>query len=318
MDDMIIAAPTVKIVETIKRRLAAEFQMTDGDDVRCFLGMHIERDVEGRVMKIHQKQFLEDLLRRFGMHECKPVSTPMEVRLKLEKGIEEKRTKHPYRELVGCLMYLSQTTRPDVAAAVNHFSQFQSCPSDDHWKHLKRILRYIRGTLDMCLVYQADDTAAALEVFTDADWANDTSDRRSISGCVFKVLGCTVGWITRKQKTVSLSSTEAELNALCVAACHQMWMVRLLNDLGCEPVEPTVFYEDNQSTIRIAENSKEFGRLKHVDVKLHFLKDLVHNGRIRLEYLRSENQPADIMTKGLPVGAFRRHRMDIGLKDSSA
>ncbi|XP_062704135.1 uncharacterized protein LOC134286526 [Aedes albopictus] len=161
----------------------------------------------------------------------------MEVRLKLEKGTEEKRTKHPYRELVGCrLTYVSLTTRPDIAAAVNYYSQYQSCPTDDHWIHLKRILRYIRGTLDLCLVYQADNAAATLEVFTDADWANDTSDRRSISGCIFKVLGCTVGWITRKQKTISLSSTEAELNALCNAACHQMWMVRLLKDLGCKLV----------------------------------------------------------------------------------
>lgn len=108
-----------------------------------------------------------------------------------------------------------------------------------------------------------------------------------------------------------------ELNALCNAACYQMWLIRLLRDFGLDSEEPTKFYEDNQSTIKIAESSKEFGRLKHVDVKFQFLKDLVREGRIRLEYLRSEDQPADIMTKGLPVGAFRRHRSGIGLIGSN-
>lgn len=317
VDDVVLAGSTLRAVEAVKRCLATEFQMTDGGEIRCFLGMCIDRDVEGKVLKISQRRFLEDLLRRFGMDECKPVSTPLEVRLKLEKGTEEKRTTQPYRELVGCLTYASLTTRPDLAAAVNYFSQYQSCPTDAHWVHLKRILRYIKGTLDLCLVYKADEAAAVLEVYSDADWANDTSDRRSISGCLFKVLGCTIGWITRKQKTVSLSSTEAELNALCNAACHQMWLIRLLKDLGLDSDEPTTFFEDNQSTIRIAESSKDFGRLKHVDVKLQFLKDLVREGRIRLEYLRSEDQTADIMTKGLPVGAFRRHRIGIGLIGSN-
>lgn len=101
-----------------------------------------------------------------------------------------------------------------------------------------------------------------MEVFSDADWANDVSDWRSVSGAVFKVFGCTVCWITRKQQTVSLSSTEAELAALCVAACHEQWLVRLLRDLGYDPGEPIVFYEDNQSTMRIAEESKLIGRIE--------------------------------------------------------
>lgn len=240
----------------------------------------------------------------------------MENRLKLAKGEEEKRTAQPYRELVGCLMYACLTTRPDLAAAVNFFSQYQSCPTDEHWAYLKRILRYLRGSLDVGLVYRRGE-GKALEVYSDSDWANDPNDRRSVSGSVFKSFGSTVAWITRKQHTVALSSTEAELAALCVAVCHGLWMLRLLQDLGCEVNGPVTYFEDNQSTIRITEDSKGFGRLKHVDVKLFFLKDLVKQKQIVLEYVPTTDQQADVMTKALPVAAFRRNCAAIGLASCS-
>lgn len=189
------------------------------------------------------------------MTNCKPISTPIENRLRLKKGEERQRTSKPYRELVGCLMYASLTTRPDLSAATNYFSQFQSCPTDEHWVHLKRMLRYIKGTLDVGLVsrlvYKLDEDAPLLEIYSDADWANDLVDRRSVTGGVFKMYGCTVGWVTRKQQTVALSSTEAELSALCTATCHAMWMVRVLQDLGRSLDGPIPVYEDNQSTIKI-------------------------------------------------------------------
>lgn len=317
VDDVLVISSSMRAVEAVKSCLSKEFEMTDAGEVQCFLGMNIDRDMKEGVMRISQRQYFEDMLRRFRMDDCKPISTPLECRLKLAKGEEEKRISDPYRELVGCLTYASVTTRPDLAAAVNFLSQFQSCPNSEHWAHLKRVLRYVRGSLDMCLVYRVNEKAPTLEVFTDADWANDVTDRRSISGAVFKVFGCTVGWTTRKQNTVSLSSTEAELNALCNAAWHEMWLVRLLKDIGCNIELPITFHEDNQSTIRIAEESKDFGRLKHVDVKLHFLRDLVKQKKIRWQYLRSEDQVADIMTKGLPAGAFRRHRTGLGLVNCS-
>ncbi|XP_055543202.1 uncharacterized protein LOC129728772 [Wyeomyia smithii] len=195
------------------------------------------------------------------MAECKLSSTPMENRLNLFiKGEEKLRTKQSYRELIGCLMYASLTTRPDLTASVNFFSQFQSCPTDEHWTHLKRILRYVKDSMDAKLVYYRNG-GKVLEIYTDADWANNVVDRRSVSGSVFKVFGSTVAWITRKQHTVALSSTEAELTALCVVVCHGLWMQRLLRDLDCKTDAPVTYYEDNQSTIRIAEDSKDFGRL---------------------------------------------------------
>lgn len=178
------------------------------------------------------------------------------------------------------------------------------------------MLRYIKGTLDVGLVYKAVENPPLLEVYSDADWANDTTDRRSITGCVVKLFGCTVGWLTWKQQTVSLSSTEAELAALCTAACHTLWTIRVLDDLG-KPVDgPVPMFEDNQSTIRIAEDSRDCKRLKHVDTKFHFLRELVQQRTIEIKFVRSAEQQADIMTKGLPAAVFKDLRAKLGLEET--
>lgn len=317
VDDIVIAGSSLKLVKTVKRCLASEFEMTDGGEIRCFLGLRIDRDVKSGVMRISQKQYLVDMLKRFKMDDCKPISTPMEYRLKLQYGAEIDRTTHPYRDLIGCLTYAATTTRPDLAASVNCFSQYQSCPTDLHWAYLKRVLRYVKGSLDVGSIYRRNQSAVTMEVFCDADWANDVADRRSVSGAIFKVFGCTTAWITRKQQTVSLSSTEAELAALCVAACHEQWLVRLIRDFGYDPGEPVVFFEDNQSSMRIAEESKDFGRLKHVDVKFHYLRGLVRQKKIVLQFVTTVDQQADMMTKSLPVAAFRKHCASNGLANFS-
>lgn len=313
VDDILIIGHDLGQIKAIKSRLSKEFKMTDLEEVSCFLGMKIQRDIDRRIMRISQCRYLENLLERFNMSECKPISIPMECRLRLQKGEESQRTSKPYRELVGCLMYVTLTTRPDLFAAVNYCSQFQSCPTEEHWAHLKRILRYVKGSLDFGLKFEADDAAPVLAAFCDADWANDVVDRRSVTGYVLKVFGCTAVWGTRKQQSVSLSSTEAELVALCAAVCEGLWLKRLIEELGYEIAAAVPYYEDNQSTIRIVREPKARSRLKHIDVKHQFVCDLVQQGQIELRYVSTEQQEADIMTKGLPAGQFRRLREKLNL-----
>lgn len=140
-------------------------------------------------------------------------------------------------------------------------------------------------------------------------------DRRSLTGFVFRVHGCTVSWLTRKQPTVSLSSTEAELIALCVTVCHGIWMTRLLRELGLQLNDPIVYFEDNQSTIRIVEDERDIGRLKHIDVKYRFVRDLIQRGQVEVQYVPSANQLADVMTKGLPAKTFLLHRTNLGMTE---
>ena len=148
------------------------------------------------------------------MTNCNPCSTPMECQLKLTRKADGELTVKPYREFIGCLTYVACTSRPDLSAAVNYFSQFQSYATEVHWKAAKRMLRYIRGAIDLKLEYRYEQNAIVLTGYADADWAGDINDRKSVSGNVIKVFGATVTWTTRKQTCVSLSSTEAEYVSL--------------------------------------------------------------------------------------------------------
>lgn len=205
VDDMIIISNDLEVIKLIKKNLSAEFEMTDMGEVKTFLGIHIDRDVNKGVMKLSQEQYSKDILTKFEMINCKPSGTPMEVKLKLINGSIETSSK-PYRELVGCLLYLSLTTRPDLAASARYFSQFQNNFTDDHFTYAKRILRYINGTKSFGLRYERDQNSKILVGYADSDYASDETDRKSVSGYVFKVLGCTVSWLSRKQQSVSLSS----------------------------------------------------------------------------------------------------------------
>lgn len=182
------------------------------------------------------------------MNDCKPSAVPMDPRLKLKRGEDPKEyTDKPYRELVGCLMYLMVTSRPDISAAVSYFAGFQCSATNEHWVHLKRILRYLKGTVDSKLVYQRQSSSKILEAYADADWGNDPYDRRSQSGYVVKLHVSIVMWATKKQGSVALSSTEAELMALCEASCQVVWAMNLLKSVGMNVDLPITIYEDNQS-----------------------------------------------------------------------
>lgn len=246
------------------------------------------------------------------MQDCKSSSTPLEPNLKLE-NVDSNQLEKPYRELVGCLMYVMLTSRPDLSMAVGYFSRFQGCASVEHWNYLKRVLRYIKGTLDLKLIYRRLPMSSMLVGYADADWANDVNDRKSITGYVIQVFGSAVSWTSKKQSTVSLSSTEAEYIALCHAACEIVWLQQFLIEIGMSLVLPTVVYEDNQACIRISEEPREHKRMKHIDTKYNFIREKIQEGKIQMRYISTSDQLADIMTKGLPYGSFKKFVEMLGL-----
>lgn len=296
----------------MKKKLSNEFEMTDMMEVKYFLGINIERDIDNGVMKLSQKQYLVNVLNKFNMQDCKSTSTPLEQHLKLE-NVDENQLDKPYRELIGCLMYVMLTSRPDLSMAVGYFSRFQGCASVEHWNYLKRVLRYIKGTLDLKLVYTTQQMSSMLVGYVDADWANDVNDRKSITGYVIQVFGSTVSWLSRKQSTVSLSSTEAEYIALCYAACEIIWLQQFLIEIGMNLEFPTIVYEDNQACIRIAEEPREHKRMKHIDTKYNFIREKIQEGKIQMRYVSTNDQLADIMTKGLPSEVFEKFVEMLGL-----
>lgn len=246
------------------------------------------------------------------MEDCKPVSTPMELGLRIEKGVQENRElANKCRVLIGSLMYAMLGTRPDICYALCYLSRFQACANEVVWKSLKRILRYIKGTLDLKLVYRVDE-GDPLVGFTDADWGGDHVDRKSTSGYIMKVFDCTVSWSSCKQQCVSLSSTEAEYVALTKGIQEGCWIKNLLGEVGLK-CECVVVFEDNQSAIHIAKNPECHKRLKHIELKYHYIRDRVAIGVVVLKYIETEKQVADICTKALGRQKLEVFRSVLGL-----
>jgi hypothetical protein len=309
VDDFLISSDNLDLLSNVKSELMSKFQMRDLGNVSYFLGIKIERNDDG--MFLSQGHYLTKVLQKFKLDTSRPVNTPLEP--KPDVAICDQPsivTTRPYRSAIGSLMYACMSTRHDFCAAVNLYSQFQSYATEKHWTGIKRILRYIQGTVSWGLWYKGNSNVP-LALYVDADFANEPG-RKSISGFLIEMFGDLVVWGTRKQSTVALSSTEAEFVALATAVSELLWIRQLLNELGVSVDSPIPVFEDNQSCIHALKNW-DVKRLKHVDVKYNFAKDLCHNKIISVSYLPSNEQKADIMTKGLPFDPFSKHRINIGM-----
>ena len=249
------------------------------------------------------------------MAERNPVSTPVDPGRKLKKNHSQsgEDSALPYRELVGSLTYLASTTRPDISFAASYLGQFNNCFGVDHWKAAKRVLRYLKGTVDVGLVFSEGSTPAT--GYVDADWGNDSDDRRSFTGYIFKHNGGPIAWESRKQRTVALSTTEAEYMALSEGVKEALFLKRYLSELGFGASNEMRVYCDNQSSIKLSENDVFHGRSKHIDIRHHFVRDVVQRKEISLAHVSSENQVADFLTKALPKNKHRICSELAGLSD---
>jgi transposase InsO family protein len=298
VDDILIASRNQRKIAEISKVLSSKFEIKDLGDASFCLGVEFGR-VDGRVT-LHQRGYIKDMLARFGMSECKPVATPVEPGTKLIKKQRQsnEELRFPYRELLGSLTYLSTTTRPDISFAVSHLGQFNNCYGEDHWTAAKRVLRYLKGTVDLGLVYEPDSDP--LTGFVDADWGSCTEDRRSFTGYIFLLNGGPVSWDSRKQRTVALSTTEAEYMALSEGVKEAIYLQRLLQELGADEMIGSVVFCDNKGSLRLAENPTFHARSKHIDIRHHFVRDVLRTKKVTLEHVPTDHQVADFLTKGLP------------------
>ena len=192
-------------------------------------------------------------------------------------------------------------------------ARFSSKPTTEHWTALKRLIRYLKGTLTLGILYTKDDSSSIIG-YTDSDWAGDVNDRKSTSGYVFLLSGGPISWKSQKQKCVALSTAEAEYIAMARAAQESVWLGQLIVELTNSPEDaPMLLYEDNQSAIAMSKNPQFHGRAKHIDIKHHFIREQVSNGTIMLEYCSTTNMLADILTKGLTREVFCKLRNQCGV-----
>ena len=314
VDDILLAGKSDKRMAKVKQALSQQFQVKDMGELHYFLGMRVVQDPSTGSVWIGQQSYTEDVLRRFGMENSKPIRTPVDTSTKLVKAKDEDICvdQQLYQSAVGSLLYLSIATRPDIAYAVSNVAKFCAKPTKQHWVAVKRILRYLRGTHTFGLLYTKQITKNCVG-FSDTDWGGDLDDCKSTSGYVFQVGGTVISWRSKKQACVALSTAEAEYVALASAAQESLWLQQLISDLTKQPVKQMVIFEDNQSTISMARNPQFHGRSKHIALKYHFIRDQVSDGKIDLKYCNTSDMVADIMTKGLSGEQFEKLRRMAGV-----
>lgn len=217
-----------------------------------------------------------------------------------------------FKQVIGSLMYLT-ATQPDLMFGVSLMSMFMANPKESHWAAIKRLLRYLKGTMEHGIFYKNEGRKTSLISYFDSNYAGDLDDRKNTSGLVFMIGSGVVSWVSKKQPVVSLSTTKAEYIATAFCACQCIWLRRILEQLGAEEKEETVILCDNSSTIQLSKNPVFHGRSKHIAVRFHFLRDLVNYEVVRLSFCCSEEQVADIMTKPLKLEQFEKRRSMLGV-----
>lgn len=288
IDDLLIFSNDDTKKLFLKTKLRERFKMTDLGEAKFCVGLRITRDP------------------KFNMVECNTVSTPMDLNQKLSKNMSpqssserEEMSMVPYRELVGGLLYISQGTRPDISFAVNTLSIFNNNPGKAHWIAAKRVLRYLKATIDTKLQYSKDELSN-FSAFCDADWASNIDDRRSCSGYVFLSQGGAISWCSRRQPTIALSTTEAEYMALSSTVQESSWLNQFEGqfNFGGER-QPIRIFCDNTSALDLAKTTGYSARTKHIDVRHHYLREHVESGQINLVHIPTEDMVADVLTKPL-------------------
>lgn len=306
--------------------LQDRFRIKQMQTATWMLGMRITRDRKARTITLDQELYTSKALEKFGLQQCRIVSTPeaigatSDAQPELDKPTDRQR----YMEITGTLMYAAISTRPDISHAVHYLASNMQSPTQRHMQAAERVLRYLSGTKDVGLVFGSrngdvvgDSRGRKAQVqvdvcaFADADWANDRGDRRSITGWVAKLNGDPVSWSSKKQRVVALSTCEAELYAESAAIQEVLWLRGLMEELGLHTQTGSTVYGDNQSAIAVSENGVKGERTKHVDVKYHFVTETVERGAIKLRWVPTAQQQADIFTKALAAPAFHHFRKQL-------
>lgn len=310
VDDFLIFSNDCKTADILENELSRHFKIKNLKEVKQFLGMRIRRSKDCVI--IDQESYINQILKRFNMTDCKSVNTPIES-FDFSQDANKNESENPYyQQLIGSLMYVSVLTRPDISFSISFLSQFNKCNTEYHWKCVKRILRYLQGTKSYCLKFSKD--SSDLVGFVDSDWGSDKRDRRSYTGYVFKLSGSAISWRSTKQKTVALSSTEAEYMALCEASKEAMYLKNLLSEL-VDISKPLLLYNDNQSAQKLCSNPMFHDRSKHIDIKYHFVRNAVLDNVIEVKYLSTDNMIADILTKVLGATKFCKFVSGLGLRN---
>jgi hypothetical protein len=309
VDDLFLTG-VEKLIDECKKMLASEFEMKDLGIMHYFLGLEVWQRPDG--IFLNQGKYAVEILKRFGMMDCKAMPTPMVTNLKLLCDTSSETVDATmYRQLVGSLMYLTNM-RPDICFAVNTLSQYMVEPRRVHLVATKHVLRYLKGTVDYGLRYDVD-CEIRLHGYTDSDWVGSVADWKSTSGCCFSLGSGMISWFNRKQSSVALSTAEAEYIAACSASSEAVWLWKLLAGVFDLELEVTCIWCDNQSCVKLSENPMFHDKSKHIEIRYHYIRDMVQRGVVKLQYVATDDQVVDVLTKPLSRVKFEYFRDKLGV-----
>ncbi|KAK2413561.1 putative mitochondrial protein [Trifolium repens] len=312
VDDIVLAGNDISEIQNVKSFLNDRFKIKDLGPLRYFLGLEVARSKQG--ILLNQRKYTLELLEDSGNLAAKSSLTPYDISLKLQNSDSPLyNDETQYRRLIGRLIYLT-TTRPDISFVVQQLSQFVSQPRQVHYHAAIRVLQYLKTAPAKGLFYSATSDLK-LSSFADSDWATCPTTRKSVTGyCVF--LGSSlISWKSKKQSTVSKSSTEAEYRALASLTCELQWLMYLFKDLHISFSSPASVYCDNKSAIYLAHNPTFHERTKHIEIDCHIIREKIQSGLLRLFPIPSNAQTADVLTKPLHSPSFFTLISKLGLHD---
>ena len=312
VDDMLIIGSDTNMIKMTKQMLSSRFDMKDLGVADIILGIKVSKTSDGLILS--QSHYIEKILEKFKKYDIRPKKTLVDVNLHLFKNTGIGKSQLEYSRIIGSLMYVMNCTRPDIAYSVSKLSRFTSNPGENHWKSIIRVLGYLKYTQNYGLHFTR--YPAVLEGYNDANWISDSKDSKSTSGYVFTLGGATVSWKSSKQTCIARSTMESEFIAIDKAGEEAEWLRNFLEDIPnwSKPVPAICIHCDSQSAIGRAQSHNYNGKSRHILRRHNTIRQLLSNGIISIDYIRSKDNIADPLTKGLTREQVESSSKGMGLK----
>jgi len=319
-DDVFGASTTEREADKRKMEIGKVWEIKDIGETEYFLGTRVQQDLALGTIRLSQRPYWEHVLGRFNLDHVPPRNIPLPVGIVLDNDMSPKTDSEkremddkPYRPILGSVMWGQLATRPDLSFAVSLLSRFQANPGIEHWKALMHVIGYIKNTMDYGLTYSRDGDISPT-AYVDADYGGCRDTRRSTSGYVFTMAGGAVSWSSKRQATVALSTVEAEYVAMSRCAQQMVWMQSWLDEVEVEHKLPGLMKGDSRGAIALTKNTKDHGKIKHIDIRHHYIRELVRSGAVLLEQIPSAANVADLFTKPLPRDHHNRFLDELNIR----
>ena len=304
VDDIMIVGKSVSLCNSIIACLSSVFKLTDLGPLTLFLGFSVTVDANW-IISLSQSHYSKSVVKRFGFEGVRSSRIPAKQNVKLVSNPTSVSAtySYDYASAVGSLMYCVVGTRVDLSASVCNICRFMSNPSIEHFYACDVVFSYLSGTCNFGLVFGGGDLQ--LQGYCDANWGEDLEDRRSVTGYVFVLNNAPISWCSQKQATVALSTQEAEYMSLSSACRELVWLRAVLAELGVVYNVGVTLYNDNAAAIALAKNPVQHRRNKHIDIKHHYIRELIENKVVEVKWLSGKEIPADFLTKALSYNKYK-------------